>query len=128
MKIIIRILLLSILLQSFQCDENESNVSEITSQQLILKKQQILDYIRSFSCNSSSSCNYIAFGSKPCGGPREYLVYPSTVNQTILENLVNEYNKMDNQYNIQTGAVSDCMVVIPPKNIDCINGNCIITD
>ena len=38
MKTIVRILLLSILLQSFQCDENESNVSEITPEQLIEKK------------------------------------------------------------------------------------------
>ena len=128
MKTIIRILLLSILLQSFQCDENESNVSEITPEQLIEKKQEILDYINSFSCTNTSNCNYIAFGAKPCGGPREFLVFPNTVNQTTLENLVNEYYEMDRQYNIQTGAVSDCMVVSPPNNIDCINGDCTIID
>ena len=128
MKIIIRILLLSILLLSFQCDENESNVTEITPEQLIEKKQEILDYINSFLCTNTSNCNYIAFGAKPCGGPREYLVYPSTVNQNVLENLVSEYNLMDNQHNIQTGAISDCMVVSPPNNIDCVNGDCTIID
>jgi hypothetical protein len=126
MKIIVRILLLSILLQSFQCDENESNVTEITPEQLIEKKQEILDYINSFPCSNTSNCNYIAFGAKPCGGPREYLAYPSAANQNTLENLVNEYYEMDHRYNLQTGAVSDCMVVTPPNNIDCLNGNCTI--
>jgi hypothetical protein len=128
MKIIIRILLVSILLLSFQCDENESNVTEITPEQLIEKKQDILDYINSFSCTNTSSCNYIAFGAKPCGGPREFLTFPNTVNQTTLENLVDKYYEMDHQYNIQTGAISDCMVVSPPNNIDCIDGDCTIID
>ena len=125
MKTIIRFLLLAMLLQSFQCNDEEI-VNSVTPQQLVQKKQEILDYINSFSCAEASGCNSIAFGAKPCGGPREYLVYPNTVNQATLENLVNEYYEMDNEYNLQTGAVSDCMVVSPPNNIDCINGVCTI--
>jgi hypothetical protein len=125
MKTIIRFLLLAMLLQSFQCNDEEI-VNSFTPQQLVQKKQEILDYINSFSCAEASGCNSIAFGAKPCGGPREYLVYPNTVNQATLENLVNEYYEMDNEYNLQTGAVSDCMVVSPPNNIDCINGVCTI--
>lgn len=123
-----RILLLFVLLQSFQCDEDVANTSDITPQQLEGKKQEILDYIHSFSCADASSCNSIAFGAKPCGGPREYLVYPSTVNLSVLENLVDEYYELDNQYNIQIGAVSDCMVVSPPTTIDCVEGVCTIID
>jgi hypothetical protein len=125
MKTIIRFLLLAMLLQSFQCNDEEI-VNSVTPQQLVQKKQEILDYINSFSCAEASGCNSIAFGAKPCGGPREYLVYPNTVNQATLENLVNEYYEMDNEYNLQTGAVSDCMVVSPPNNIDCVNGVCTI--
>ena len=120
-------MLLSIVFQSFQCEENE-NTSNSTSLQLEEKKQEILDYIQSFSCTDASGCNYIAFGAKPCGGPREYLVYPNTVNQNTLENLVNEYYEMDNQHNIQTGAISDCMVVLPPNAVDCVAGVCTIVD
>lgn len=125
MKTIIRFLLLAMLLQSFQCNDEEI-VNSVTPQQLVQKKQEILDYINNFSCAEASGCNSIAFGAKPCGGPREYLVYPNTVNQATLENLVNEYYEMDNEYNLQTGAVSDCMVVSPPNNIDCVNGVCTI--
>jgi hypothetical protein len=125
MKLVVRVLLLSVVLQSFQCEENSSS-TQITPQQLEQKRQEIIDYINSFSCTNASNCNYIALGAKPCGGPRGYLAFPNTVNQTTLQNLVDEYYEMDYQYNIQTNAVSDCMVVAPPNNIDCIDGVCTI--
>ena len=125
MKYLIRIALLFVLLPSFQCDEEDNRT---TPEILAEKKQEILNYIQSFSCANATGCLSIAFGAKPCGGPREFLVYPNTVDQTTLETLVEEYYEMDNQYNIETGAVSDCMVVGPPNNIDCVNGVCTIID
>ena len=125
MKYLIRIALLFVLLPSFQCDEDDNRT---TPELLAEKKQEILNYIQSFSCANATGCLSIAFGAKPCGGPREYLVYPNTVDQTTLEIMVNEYYEMDHQYNIETGAVSDCMVVSPPNNINCVNGVCTIID
>lgn len=127
MKFIIRILLLSFVLLSMTC-EDDTALNVITQEQLDTKKHGILSYIADYSCTDATGCNFIAFGAKPCGGPREYLVYPNTVNQITIENMVNDYYKMDNNFNIQTGAVSDCIVVSPPNNIDCVDGNCIIID
>jgi hypothetical protein len=126
MKHFVRILILTLLLPSFQCDDNEN--SRTTPELLAEKKQEIVNYIQSFSCANASGCLYIAFGAKPCGGPREYLVYPNTVNQTVLENMVNEYFELDQQYNIESGAISDCMLVGPPNTIGCVNGVCTIID
>ena len=125
MKYLIRIALLFVLLPSFQCDEEDNRT---TPEILAEKKQEILNYIQSFSCANATECLSIAFGAKPCGGPREFLVYPNTVDQTALETLVEEYYEMDHQYNIETGAVSDCMVVGPPNNVNCVNGVCTIID
>ena len=125
MKYVIKMCMLLVLLQSFQC-ENSNDSSTITPEQLEQKKQEILDYIATFSCENANGCRSIAFGSKPCGGPREYLVYPNTVNQNVLETMVNDYNQMENQHNIQTNAVSDCMAVMPPNEIGCVNGVCTI--
>lgn len=128
MKLIVRILLLSLLFQSFQCDENKETMSPITSENLNNKKEEIITYINSFSCTSDSACEYIAFGAKPCGGPWEFLVYPNTINQTTLETMVNNYYEMNLQFNSQTNAISDCMVVAPPTSIDCVGGVCTIID
>jgi hypothetical protein len=128
MRFILKIILLAFILQSMQCEDDNVVVDQITPEQLNAKKQEILDYIATFSCTDAPSCNFIAFGAKPCGGPREYLVYPNTVNQTTLETMVNEYYDLDVAYNTQIGAVSDCMVVGPPNTIGCVNGVCTILD
>jgi hypothetical protein len=124
MKYFVRILFLSLLFQSFQCEDAED--SRTTPQLLAEKKLEILNYIQSFSCANATGCLYIAFGAKPCGGPREYLVYPNTVDQAVLETMVNDYYEMDQQYNIESGAISDCMLVGPPNTVGCVNGVCTI--
>jgi hypothetical protein len=124
MKYIFRLLMLALVMQSFQCDNDNSQ--GITQNSLNLKKQQIIEYISQFSCAEASNCNYIAFGAKPCGGPREYMVFPNKVNINTLQTLVDEYYQMDNAHNIQTGAVSDCLLVGPPTNIGCVNNVCTI--
>jgi len=113
----------SFLFLSMQCDDDNPG---ITQNMLDIKKQEILNYINSFSCTANSNCNYIAFGSKPCGGPWEYLAYSSSVNFGALQAMVNEYNQMQNKFNIQTGAISDCMVVTAPNTVGCVNGVCTI--
>lgn len=127
MKWFFKIFALSLLLQSFQCsDSNDSNdlSDRITPAQLETKKQEINTYINSFTCSESVGCNYIAFGSKPCGGPRSYLFFSNSVNLTELQGMVKNYNEMDHLYNIQTNAVSDCMYILPPKEVKCVNGVC----
>jgi hypothetical protein len=124
MKSIFRLLALSLLFMSFQCDDN--NHQGITQQMLDAKKQEILQYIASFSCTENSQCNHIAFGAKPCGGPREYLAFSNNVDLQVLQTMVDEYYHMDHARNIQTGAVSDCLLVGPPSTVDCVNTVCTI--
>jgi|LauGreSuBDMM15SN_2_FD.fasta_scaffold14899_2 hypothetical protein len=127
MKWILKIIVLSLFLQSFQCSDSNEMLNSVTSSQLETKKQEINNYINSFSCSESIGCSHIAFGSKPCGGPRYYLVFPNSVNLTELQEMVKNYNEMDNLHNIQTNAtISDCMYVMPPTEVKCINGACTI--
>ena len=118
--------MLSLMLQSFQCSDSEIPPENITSVQLETKKQEIQNYINSFSCSESVGCSCIAFGSKPCGGPRSYLLFSNSVDLTKLQEMVKTYNEMDELYNIQTNAVSDCMAVMPPTEVKCVNGVCSI--
>ena len=126
MKWILKLIVLSLFLQSFQCSESNEVTNNITSLRLETKKQEINNYINSFSCSESIGCSYIAFGSKPCGGPRSYLVFPNSVNLTKLQEMVKNYNEMDNLHNIQTNAISDCMYVMPPTEVKCVNGVCTV--
>jgi len=67
------------------------------------------------SCNGAGDCASMAFGDKPCGGPRSYLIYaPSNVDVAQLTTLVEEYNMLDEEINILTQALSDCAIVGPP--------------
>jgi len=124
MKTKLLLIACAFLFLSMQCDDD--NNTGTTQDMLDNKKQEIVSYINSFSCGENSNCNYIAFGAKPCGGPREYLVFSSNVDLAALQTMVDEYYAMDNAYNIKTNAVSDCLLVGPPSNIGCTNNICTI--
>jgi hypothetical protein len=126
MKKLIILLVLIIVALSFQCSSSDNSQSNdiITQQMLDAKKAEVMTLINNSLC--TGSCSYIAFGSKPCGGPREYLLFSSAVNLAQLEDLVTEYNEMEHQFNIQTNAVSDCAMVLPPNTVACVSGTCVI--
>ena len=126
MKALIKIVLFSLILLGTNCTSKQSDSDSITLEQLAAKKTAIENYINSFTCSESLGCNYIAFGSKPCGGPRKYLVFSNTIDLPQLQTMVTEYNEMDNLRNQQTGAVSDCSIPHPPNLIRCVNGVCTI--
>ena len=122
MKHLIKLFAIVLLFQSFQCEDD--NPSTITPEDLNIKKSEIEAYIATFPCEESIGCSFIAFGSKPCGGPWGYLVFSNAVDLEFLTAEVLEYNEMENQYNLETGAVSDCMAALPPSEVGCVNGVC----
>jgi hypothetical protein len=76
-------------------------------------------------CSDSTECAYIAFGAKPCGGPWRYLIYsPATVDETVLEEKVAEYNRFEDTINRRYGLVSDCSVPRAPR-LGCLDGVCV---
>ena len=126
MKLFSKLLIIVFISLNFQCSKSNSDDGTVTRQMLNQKKANIQTYINSFDCSQSSGCISMAFGSKPCGGPWEYIVFPNSVDIEELTQMVNEYNEMEHQFNIETGAFSDCMYVGPPTQIECVNGECTI--
>jgi len=126
MKIILKLVFLSFLLQSFRCSEqdNAQVVEPLNQEYLNKKKQAITNYVNGFSCSELVGCGAIALGSKACGGPKEYLLYSNNVSITQLQQMVTEYNAIEATLNLQTGAVSDCMLETPPNSVSCVNGVC----
>lgn len=127
MKKILTLFAIVLLFQSFQCDDDTQQTSQsFDLVSLQSEKQLILNYIATFSCGENATCSALAFGNKACGGPQEFLVFPSSVDLDYLTEQVNNYNALENAYNLTYGIVSDCTVVLPPENIGCVNGVCSI--
>lgn len=103
------------------CEEHEE---QVTTGELDKLKAEIIDLISDKSCQDAGDCATIAFGAKPCGGPNSYLIFAkSKVDQTLLEDKVNNFNKLEHQFNVENGVLSDCAVVTPPQ-VTCQDGVC----
>ena len=127
MKNVVKLFAIMLLFQSFQCDDQvkEKTRAEYI-EELQLERQSIKEYIASFPCDETIGCDFIAFGTKPCGGSWEYLVFSNAVDIAYLTTRVNNYNTLESAYNSEFSIVSDCMVVNPPANVGCVDGVCAI--
>lgn len=118
------LLLFHFLLINCEVFDNNNTQQEDLSE-LITHKEYILSLAASASCSSNSQCEYVALGSKPCGGPWSYLAYPSTMDTRLLLDQVTIYNLKESQYNEKWGIISDCALVNPPIRVDCVNNKCV---
>ena len=120
------VLTLILSLATSSCIEDDSD-SFCDSQLIYLSslKANIEGLAATSICNENFECRYIAFGSKPCGGPWEFLFYTTSIDTMELENLVASYNALEADYNENCDAVSDCSTPIPPIDFSCENNQCI---
>ncbi|MDT0642089.1 hypothetical protein RM553_04520 [Zunongwangia sp. F363] len=117
--------LIFLLLSFFSCSPQSDTVSrEEASAQLQLKLNQINEFIAEASCTADGNCAYIPYGSKACGGPQGYLIYPSAIDETKLEAMVADYTEAEERYNEKFGIASDCRIPAPPGELRCENGIC----
>lgn len=117
---------LCLFLFSTQCkDDIAPFTQEQETQELSLLRQSIENLASQSVCNESTECAYIAFGSKPCGGPWSYLVYSNSINTEELESMVEGYNQKEALYNTSWNIISECSIVNPPSSLICENNTCI---
>jgi len=108
----------------FSCTNNTESGKEEDLAELTALHEDIELIIDSGICSENASCDYIAFGSKACGGPKTYLVYSTSIDTELLKQKVATYNALENAYNKKWGVISDCAYVLPPNKVTCINGKC----
>ena len=107
---------------STACEEDSP--SQVTQSELDQLKTEIVDLIADKSCGGVGDCANIAFGSKPCGGPKTWLIFSqSIVDINLLEEKVNTYNELEHRFNLENGLSSDCSVVLSP-NTGCLDDIC----
>ncbi len=88
------------------------------------QKFEIEQLAKSISCTELTICKSVEFGSKPCGGPWTYLAYNSEIDESLLLNMVANYNSLEAAYNSKWDIASDCAAVTPPIVVTCIDGEC----
>ena len=57
-------------------------------------------------------------GNKACGGPARYIAYHQSVEREFLD-LVNRFTAVQKAYNEKNNVLSDCLLVGPPRTIQC---------
>ncbi|RIW17157.1 hypothetical protein D0X99_05230 [Algoriphagus lacus] len=82
---------------------------------------EIIALSESVSCTNSSEWKFTAMGSKACGGPTRYIAYHQSVEEKFLS-LVGQYTKLQAEYNLKYDVVSDCSLIVAPRNIICEAG------
>jgi hypothetical protein len=88
-------------------------------------KQVIIAEVQDGNCEGASECKFVGFGSKPCGGPWEYLIYSTNADTERILDLVEDYNELEKIYNEEKGLVSYCSIAIKPDSVICDGGGCV---
>ena len=78
---------------------------------------------KSEKCTNGSDWKSVGLGVKACGGPVSYIAYSAKIDEAKFLEKVNLYNQKSTEYNKKYNLISDCMLVMPPEQIECINGS-----
>ena len=88
-------------------------------------REDVYAMVGEADCNSLDDCRFIGFGSKPCGGPWEFLVYSvKRTDPAELADVVAEYNALEDTVNQKHGYGSDCSVPNEPT-LGVLGGRCV---
>ncbi len=107
------------------CTNDTETTQEEELQALNLLSEDIEQLISEGICSENSDCDFIDFGSKPCGGPWSFLVYSTSIDVALLQQKVAIYNNQENAYNLRWGIISDCSFALPPEEVRCVDGECV---
>ena len=70
---------------------------------------------RTEGCTRADQCRTAPVGSRPCGGPREYLVYcAASTDSAALFRVLDELARAEDAYNREQGLASTCEFRMPP--------------
>jgi len=116
-----------VLLSFFSCEKSETQGQTADRNALDKLRNQIEDMVKDIPCEDSSEWSFTALGDKPCGGPTDYLAYPSTIDQDEFLGLIERYNEEEKSYNKKYNIVSDCMGYLPPNGVACKDGKPVLT-
>lgn len=114
------LLAISLLLIS-ACKDKFEGSKEDDRQQLEMLMAEIKAMSEQEKCDNAAEWKFVAIGSKACGGPTGFVTYSVKMDTTAFLGKVNQYTNDQAAFNKKWKIVSDCMALLPPKNIICEN-------
>ena len=87
-------------------------------------RAQIVKTIGTASCANLVHCRLLPLGTRPCGGPDEYLAYSSNrTDKTQLENLALGYALLQEDLHRARSPIGPC-VMLPAPRLLCLDNRC----
>lgn len=77
------------------------------------------------TCSDAADWDFTAIGAKPCGGPSSYIAYPKKLAGEILPKIA-DLTAKQKEFNTKYKIMSDCMLVMPPSGIECVDGKAVL--
>ena len=113
-----RIAIFLIALLVFSCELAINEPLLVSEEELINAQAEIIRLAESVPCTNASEWKFTPMGNKACGGPARYIAYHQSVEREILD-LVNRFTALQKAYNEKNNVISDCLLVGPPRTIQC---------
>jgi len=113
------VLVMSLVWACTDRDEPMPNVDQIELEKLY---KDIEKSAQQFTCENAGEWKFTAIGSKACGGASGYIAYSVKIDESTFLKKVEQFTKLQADYNQKYGVYSDCALVIQPKGVTCDNG------
>lgn len=98
--------------------------ADAAREQLAALRAEIVQLIGPATCANLVHCRAVALGTRPCGGPAEYLPYSSFgTNRELVEAKAFEYTLLYEEMQGRDQPVGAC-VVLPEPRLQCVNRHC----
>jgi hypothetical protein len=113
-----RIAIFLIALLVFSCELAINEPLLVSEEELINAQAEIIRLAESVPCTNASEWKFTPMGNKACGGPARYIAYHQSVEREFLD-LVERFTPLQKAYNEKNNVLSDCLLVGPPRTIQC---------
>ncbi|NII81877.1 MULTISPECIES: hypothetical protein [unclassified Pedobacter] len=113
------VLIMSLMLA---CKDRNEPILNADQSELDRLYKDIEKSAQQFTCENAGEWKFTAIGSKACGGASSYIAYSVKIDESTFLKKVEQFTKLQADYNQKYGVYSDCALVIQPKGVTCDNG------
>jgi hypothetical protein len=110
-----------------QCPKQQASTDqpvESDSARVVRLEREARAIAKIEGCSSADQCRTAPVGDRPCGGPRDYIVYCAVkTDTTALNRKLAELVEAERERNRKSGAMSTCEFRMPPGT-GLVNGAC----